>query len=137
MRSPRLALVSLIIVVTSGIGIFFLVNPLLAGPNTASLEISSARTNSEGGVTISVNYLGTNKFDVKLDTHSVELNYDLVQITYLRDAGGNISLPGTWTGGNGRHHLSGLLSFPPFDDQSSFELVFQGVSGVPERVLKW
>jgi len=95
------------------------------------------RENSEAGVTIVAVYTGNNGFDIKLDTHSGSLDYDLEQISYIRDSKGNIIKPESWDGGIGGHHIEGILKFPKFDASAGFELVINDVAGVKERVLKW
>jgi len=95
------------------------------------------KENSEAVVTITSVYLGNNAFDVKLDTHSGSLDYEMAKISYIRDSKGNIVKPESWDGGIGGHHFEGTLKFPKFDDSAGFELVIQDVAGVKERVLKW
>ncbi|MFA4935255.1 MAG: hypothetical protein WC568_05405 [Candidatus Methanoperedens sp.] len=100
-------------------------------------DLSEQKENSEAGVTIIAVYLGNNAFDIKLDTHSGSLDYEMAKISYIRDSRGNIIKPDTWDGGIGGHHFEGTLKFPKFDDSAGFELVIQDVAGVKERVLKW
>lgn len=112
-------------------------------PDTTSTMDSSVtdspdtRENSEAGVTITAVYLGDNSFDIKLDTHSGSLDYEMAKISYIRDSKGNIIKPESWDGGIGGHHFEGILKFPKFDDSAGFELVIQDVAGVNERILKW
>ena len=100
-------------------------------------DLSEQKENSEAGVTITAVYLGDSAFEIKMDTHSGSLDYDMAKISYIRDGYGNIIKPQKWDGGIGGHHFSGTLTFPEFDDSRSFELVIQDVSEVKERVLKW
>ena len=100
-------------------------------------DSSDTRENSEAGVTITAVYLGNNEFDIKLDTHSGSLDYELAKISYIHDSKGNIIKPESWDGGIGGHHFEGILKFPKFDDSAGFELVIQDVAGVKERGLKW
>jgi len=100
-------------------------------------DTSQKRVNSEAGVTITAVNLGNNTFDIKLDTHSGSLDYEMARISYIRDSKGILIKPESWNGGIGGHHFEGTLKFPKFDDSTGFELVFQDVSGVKERVLKW
>ena len=114
-----------------------------SGPKTASVDktsdtdSSNKKVNSEAGVTITAIYPGNNAFDIKLDTHSGSLDYEMAKISYIRDIKGNIIKPESWDGGIGGHHFEGTLKFPKFDDSAGFELVIQDVAGVKERVLKW
>ena len=104
---------------------------------TSTADPSETRINSEAGVTITAVYLGNNAFDIKLDTHSGSLDYEMARISYIRDNKGNMIKPESWDGGIGGHHFEGTLKFPEFDDSTGFELVFQDVEGVKERILKW
>ena len=104
---------------------------------TSTTDSSESRENSEAGVTITAAYLGNNAFDVKLDTHSGSLDYEMAKLSYIRDSKGNIIKPESWDGGIGGHHFGGTLKFPEFDDSAGFELVIQDIAGVKERVLKW
>ena len=104
---------------------------------TSATDSSETRENSEAGVTIIAVYLGNNNFDIKLDTHSGSLDYEMAKISYIRDNKGNVIKPESWDGGIGGHHFEGILKFPKFDDSAGFELVIQDVAGVKERVLKW
>ncbi|MDO8726838.1 MAG: hypothetical protein Q7J35_12285 [Candidatus Methanoperedens sp.] len=104
---------------------------------TSATDSSETRENSEAGVTIIAVYLGNNGFDIKLDTHSGSLDYEMAKISYIRDSKANIIKPESWDGGIGGHHFEGILKFPEFDDSAGFELVIQDVAGVKERVLKW
>ncbi|HEY9204613.1 MAG TPA: hypothetical protein VIO58_01730 [Candidatus Methanoperedens sp.] len=99
--------------------------------------LPETKENSEAGVTVTAVYLGNNAFDIKLDTHSGSLDYEMAKISYIRDSEGNIIKPESWDGGIGGHHLEGTLKFPKFDDSGGFELVIQDVAGVKERVFKW
>ncbi len=100
-------------------------------------DLSEQKENSEAGVTIIAVYLGNNAFDIKLDTHSGSLDYEMAKISSVRDSKGNIIKPEAWDGGIGGHHFEGTLKFPKFDDSRGFELVIRDVAEVKERVLKW
>ncbi|CAG1002769.1 MAG: hypothetical protein OIN86_02630 [Candidatus Methanoperedens sp.] len=104
---------------------------------TSTVDSSETKVNSEAGVTITAMDLGNNAFDIKLDTHSGSLDYEMAKLSYIRDSKGNMIKPESWDGGIGGHHFEGILKFPEFDDSSGFELVIQDVAGVKERVLKW
>ncbi len=111
-------------------------------PTIAETQVSTegspgTKENSEAGVTITAVYLGNNAFDIKMDTHSGSLDYEMEKISYIRDSRGNIIKPESWEGGIGGHHFEGTLKFPKFDDSAGFELIIQDVAEVKERVLKW
>ena len=48
---------------------------------------------------------------LELNTHSVELDFDLIKIMQLTDDLGNSYKPLEWNGGSGGHHLAGEFSF--------------------------
>lgn len=51
-------------------------------------------------------------FDVVMNNHSVDLDYDYTQIATLTDDQGNTHKPTQWTGNSGGHHVRGQLIFP-------------------------
>jgi len=56
------------------------------------------------------------QFEVPLNTHSIGLSQDMLQITELIDSLGNLYKPITWEGdGPGGHHREGVLIFSPFN----------------------
>lgn len=101
-----------------------------------------AKTDSQGEVEIEVTpkILEVGKevsFQVTFNTHSVELDKDLVKVSKLTDDQGNEYLPVSWSGGIGGHHLSGELIFPKISENTkSLELKISEVGGV-ERIFKW
>jgi len=82
---------------------------------------------------------GTLDFEVALDTHSVDLVYDMMAIATLRNDAGEEVQPAKWNGpGGGGHHMSGTLSFPQMKDRGkSLTLILRGIAGVPERTFVW
>lgn len=109
-----------------------------------------AQSNEGGGVTVKVTPLNlsdatadTLEFEVVLDTHTVELNYDIAQLAILRDNLGNEYAPAAWTTTeSGGHHVSGKLSFA---DRSTLlqsgvtELTLDvtNIAGVASRPFTW
>jgi len=76
-------------------------------------------------------------FEVSMNTHSVELNYDYTQIATLSDDRGNSYKPTQWTGGNSGHHLKGELIFAPFPENTKqLTLTLDGVDNKSED-LTW
>ncbi|PIY80924.1 MAG: hypothetical protein COY80_00330 [Candidatus Pacebacteria bacterium CG_4_10_14_0_8_um_filter_42_14] len=71
-------------------------------------------------------------FELLMNTHSVELNYDYMQIVTLTDEAGNSYKPTKWTGGNSGHHLEGELVFAALS-QNSKELTLT-LDGVDNKV---
>ncbi len=77
-------------------------------------------------------------FDVSMNTHSVELNYDLTQVATLIDDAGNSYQPTSWEGAPpGGHHRNGVLTFPPLPSGTkNIKLVFKDINGA-DRVFEW
>lgn len=72
-------------------------------------------------------------FELSMNTHSVELNYDYTQITKLTDDSGNSYKPTTWTGGSSGHHLSGQLIFASLNGSpKQLTLTLDGVDNITE-----
>lgn len=76
----------------------------------------SRQTKTAGAVTVEVAPKeiapgGKMVFTLTLDTHSIDLNYDFLDMAVVIDNKGIIYKPESWTGGNGGHHLSGDLVF--------------------------
>lgn len=102
----------------------------------------ASQTDSQAEVTMEVTpkSLEVDKeavFQVTLNTHSVELDKDLAQISILMDDKGVKYQAVSWAGGTGGHHLSGDLTFPKISDRAtSVELKISGIGGV-ERIFRW
>lgn len=79
------------------------------------------------------------KFLITLDTHSVELNYDLLQAVILTDDKGSSIQPIAWEGASpGGHHREGNLIFERIEPSPRWiELKMQNVGGISERSFKW
>ncbi|HEX7949565.1 MAG TPA: hypothetical protein VF494_04380 [Candidatus Limnocylindrales bacterium] len=103
------------------------------------------RTSEGGQVTVVVEWAGPSAgaaFDVKLDTHTVDLDgLDLANAT-LRNDRGETLVARPWTAAKGGHHREGTLTFG--GDSTAFfagskwiELVITGVGDLPERTLRW
>lgn len=103
------------------------------------------QTSDGGQVTVVVAWAGPSAgavFDVKLDTHSVDLDaLDLADST-LRNDRGETMTPQPWAAPKGGHHREGTLTFD--GDSTAFlagatwvELVITGVGDLPERTLRW
>lgn len=99
------------------------------------------QTNEEGEVGVSVTPLlfskDLSKFSMVLTTHSVELDYDLKEISVLADDQKNVYRALSWDGGRGGHHLKGTLIFPAFaKNTKAVKLVIRGIEGV-DRSFEW
>ncbi len=119
------------------------------GPSAAATAASEQSVEG-GGVTVKVTPLTLSAADavaldfaVSLDTHTVELNYDLAQLALLRDNLGNEYTPAAWTPEqSGGHHVGGLLSFADRatilqSGVTELTLDVTGIAGVPSRLFVW
>lgn len=72
-------------------------------------------------------------FDLKMNNHSIDLDYDYTQIASLTDDQGNIYQPTKWTGNSEGHHVSGQLIFPILSDKvKQLTLTLKGVDNKTE-----
>ena len=117
-----------------------------ATPDDSTIDSNLTRTNEAAAVSVEVTPLNldhpsaiTLDFEVALNTHSVDLNYDLTAIGVLRADNGEEVTPLRWDGPtDGGHHVSGVLSFPTFEASTqSVTLVLSGIAGVSERTFEW
>ncbi|EKD85165.1 MAG: hypothetical protein ACD_38C00074G0008 [uncultured bacterium] len=110
-------------------------------PSKIPMTLSS-QSDEKGDVAVKVTPISLEpgkqaKFEVVLDTHSVELIYHMVKISSLSDNQGNALNPVSWSGGLGGHHLKGELVFPPLKmDAKSIELFISGIDGF-DRSFSW
>ena len=120
--------------------------PAPAPSGTASSSSAGAtQTNEGGGVTVVASWPGTAAgatFDVKLDTHSVDLDGLDLSNAVLRNDRGETLVTRPWAAAKGGHHREGRLAFD--GDAASFfagakwvELTLTGIGGIPERTLRW
>lgn len=103
-------------------------------PGQSGLE---TKTDDQGQVNIKItpNDLSAQskewRFNVVMDTHSVELDQDMTKNSILIDNNGNEYMPSRWEGGTGGHHREGVLIFAPLNTTLEFiELKILGVGGV-------
>jgi hypothetical protein len=78
------------------------------------------------------------KFEIRMSTHSVSLDQNIVGISILKDDLGRKYLPVNWNGSPaGGHHRSGVLEFPLLKgNPGSVTLIIQNIANVPERTFK-
>jgi hypothetical protein len=79
------------------------------------------------------------KFEIRMNTHSVTLNSDIVAGSVLEDDTGAEYKALNWNGTPpGSHHRTGTLEFPALKgNPKSVMLIIKGVSNVPKRIYKW
>jgi len=105
----------------------------------------SPRYSDAGRVSVEVQPLtppndeGVWDFGVALNTHSVDLDYDLTDVAVLRCDRREEYRPLSWDGSPpGGHHRRGVLSFTALDHPTQFiEIVISDVANVPERLFRW
>ncbi len=113
--------------------------------NSESQTDLEAKTNEEGPVKVKVTpsdvskNLQVWKFNIILDTHSVELDYDLTKVATLVDEHGKEYKPISWEGpGPGGHHIDGNLIFNPITPfPKEFEIRILSVGDVAKRSFIW
>lgn len=78
-------------------------------------------------------------FEVRMNTHSVDLSQNMTASSILRDKRGHEYQPVEWNGSPpGGHHRKGVLEFPELEGSpNSVTLVIKNIANVPERIFKW
>ncbi len=100
-----------------------------------------SRTEAQGGVSFEVTPLDFTFdspiiFEIKIDTHSGSLDFEMTEISTLLDDRGNELQALKWEGSPpGGHHRSGTLFFPKLNDQAKkMKLI---IEYIPLRIFKW
>lgn len=121
-------------------GFLIFYNPKSASDTQQKWE---SKTDDQANVTITATPFdlslqsGEWKFDVVMDTHSVELAQDLAKSAILIDDRGKEYQPLSWEGSAGGHHREGALIFSPvMPVPKSVELKIFGIGGVV-RSFSW
>ena len=135
------AAVSYSIVTGGAIGL----SAALAASSEAANPNLPAQTSSARGVTIKVtpknlaSNAGSWEFAVVLDTHSADLNDDLVKSSLLLDRAGGAFAPVAWDGAPpGGHHREGVLRFKPISPgPQSIELRITRAGEDVPRSFRW
>ncbi len=101
----------------------------------------SNQTSDQNRISFSVTPLDFNfdnpvSFEIRINTHSVSLDFDMTEISVLEDDQGNKFLPLNWEGSSpGGHHRSGILSFPVLSSQTKeIKLTIEDFS---KRIFIW
>lgn len=91
---------------------------------------------TENNVEFQVTPLSPSEFQIEINTHSVELDFDLTEISALYDDTGNAYKPLKWEGSPpSGHHRSGILKFPQISKNAkSIKLV---IIDSTEREFSW
>lgn len=117
-------------------------NSVLSSQNQTGKFIS--QVNEEANVLIEVTpkILENGKdpqFQIALNTHSVDLSFDISKIAVLVDDKGNNYTDSNWNGSDpGGHHRNGILTFSKsLIDTKYIELIIKDVGGVAERKFRW
>ena len=77
------------------------------------------------------------KFDIGMNTHSVELDQDMTQSAVLVDDNNTEYKPTKWDGPTGGHHREGILSFTPTGPYPQYlTLKLNGIGGA-DRSFSW
>ncbi len=116
-------------------------SPQIANPSELILE---SKIDMQGSVTIEVIPLDVSaktsewKFDVGLNTHSLDLSEDMTDVSKLVDDKGNEYAPIRWEGSDvGGHHREGFLIFKSITPMpKSIELKIINIE-VPIRSFIW
>jgi len=151
MKYTRYLIIGLAVVVVAALGIRNREQPQPnSDPQTAQQEAAvqdnwETKIDDQPPVTVTVTPLalgtasGNWKFQIGLDTHSGDLDSDMLESTFLVDDKGNEYRPVAWEGaGPGGHHREGVLVFDAVTPVPSvIELRIKDVGGVPERSLTW
>lgn len=120
------------------LSIFALV-PLFGNKNQNIRKSSSnfqTLMDSKNNVEFQVTPISLNEFEISMNTHSVDLDFDLIQIANLYDDIGNAYKPINWEGSApGGHHREGILKFPLVNKNAkSIKLIITDSS---EREFVW
>lgn len=122
---------------------------LAASPPAAIAQASPAapatQSSAAGGVTVKATPKAIGaadsrwEFSIVLDTHSADINDDLVQSATLATDDGRTLKPASWTGaGPGGHHREGVLAFEvPAPRPASIELKIARPGETAPRTFKW
>lgn len=103
------------------------------------------QTTEAGRVTVVATWGGPAdalRFDLKLDTHSVDLRGLDLSTAVLRNDRGSVLRTPRWLAPAGTHHREGPLVFDGdadafLDGTTWIELVLPGIGDAAERVLRW
>lgn len=105
----------------------------LASSNKFSFQTLAS---NENNVEFQVTPSNPSEFQIAINTHSVELDFDLTQISTLYDDAGNAYKPLKWEGSEpGGHHRNGILKFPAINENA--KSVKLAIIDSAKREFKW
>lgn len=101
-----------------------------------------SKINDGGGLSIEVKPIDFSfdtqaKFEITLDTHQGDLDFDLTKKAVLFDAENNKYLPLEWQGKSGGHHITGILVFPMIKKTEKIKFIINDIYNVKEREFLW
>ncbi|MFH0804004.1 MAG: hypothetical protein V1896_00150 [Candidatus Zambryskibacteria bacterium] len=141
--------ISILILASIGGFLFFYYPKQTSGPTQNVSPVSNmrrweTRTDGRENVTVTVAPLDLSaestewKFDVVMNTHSVELDQDMVEATILINNPGKEYKPLRWEGADpGGHHREGVLVFAPIKPYPQhLSLIIKGIGGI-DRPFTW
>ena len=93
-------------------------------------------TNNQNNVEFQVTPLSTSEFQIEINTHSVDLDFELTEISILYDDIGNTYKPLKWEGfPAGGHHRNGILKLPSINGNAkSIKLI---ITDSARREFSW
>lgn len=113
------------------------------GQQVNNSEKWETKTDDQASVTVVVTPLNLSpqstdwKFDIGMNTHSVELDQDMMKSVILVDDQSKEYKPIRWEGPAGGHHREGVLTFSPITPTpKSIELKVSDIGGVV-RTFSW
>ena len=145
-----LLLTSLLLVTCSGVPIQIKQSTEIPVPGQKEKQFNEKIiSDSQGAVTISIEPINldnpgqTLDFDVKMDTHSIDLGMDISKLSILSIASGKTVEAVKWNAPMGGHHVEGTLSFPATINgmpllENSEEITIRIIDvDAPARIFKW
>jgi hypothetical protein len=149
MNKNILTISTLALALIGGFLIFYNFKTVSTAPTQNSSDVSStgqkweSKVDDQASVTVTVTPTliseesGEWKFDVVMDTHSVELDQDMTKVAILIDEQGKEYRALSWEGSAGGHHREGILTFTKITPSpKSVELKISDIGGVV-RIFNW
>lgn len=128
-----LLILSVVVVFSSYYYISSSGSPSAANQNENKFQ---AIASNENNVEFQVTPLSATEFQIAMNTHSVDLDFDLAKISMLYDDIGNGYKPLKWDGSEpGGHHRNGILTFPKISSNAkSIKLI---ITDSAKREFSW